>query len=187
MKTLHKTLYGFSAAVFFVLTTQPSLSGEHSSSSTSNASPIDAPDPNAPQTLQLSHIIAPALTRPGSYTTSMRAMTPILVVPHEYNTPLVCQRAPRITEALLRYFLQSAAPVDKKHHIDSDALAKQSAVMAAFVNKAIGLDVVSDVYIIEGGKAMSTGVAARLPFANATGCGAVLEHYEQQVQEMLKK
>lgn len=140
----------------------------------------------APKTLQLAPLIAPAQSRPGAFTTSMHAMTPILVVPLATNSPMVCERAPRITEALLRYFLRNPAPVDKTRHLDVNGLAQQSAAMATFVNQSIGIDAVSQVYVIEGGKAMATGVAARLPFTNATACGSVLSEYEKQVQDLLK-
>lgn len=138
-------------------------------------------------TLQLKHILAPAQTSPGAFTSALRPMTPILVVPRDFNTPLVCQRAPRVAEALLQYFMQNPAPVNKKHRLDDKALETQKSKMAGYVNRAIGLKAVSAVYLIEGGKSMSTGVAARLPFANATSCGPVLEAYEKQVQEFLKE
>lgn len=143
--------------------------------------------PPGPKTLQLKHILAPALTRPGGYTTALRPMTPILVVPQDFHAPLVCQRAPRITEALLNYFLKKPAPITEKYQLDDKALEEQKAAMAAHVNRAIGTNAVSAVYVLEGGKSMSKGVAARLPFAHATSCGPVLEEYEKRVMEILKE
>lgn len=137
--------------------------------------------------LQLKHILAPAQTSPGAFTTSMRPMTPILIVPRDFNTPLVCQRAPRVAEALLQYFLQRPAPVNRRYEIDNEALEKQKLEMAGHVNRAIGIKAVSAVYIFEGGRSMSKGVAARLPFAHATGCGPVLEEYEKRVQKILQE
>lgn len=143
-------------------------------------------EPKATPTLQLKHILAPAQTRPGSFTSTMRPMTPILVVPRDFNKPLVCQRAPRAAEALLQYFISNPAPVTKRYRLDEKALEAQKTKIAAYVNRAIGTNAVSAVYIFEGGKALSTGVAARLP-GNATACGPVLEEFEKQVQELMKE
>ena len=147
----------------------------------------DAPPPPETVTvLQVSHILAPAQSRPGSWTTAVRPMTPILVVPKAYNVPLVCQRVPRVIEALLNYFLKEPAPVDRKLRLDSTALELEKTVMAAHVNRAMGIDAVSEVYIFEGGKALSSGVAARLPGAKAsTACGPVLEEYEKKIKALL--
>jgi len=149
-----------------------------------------APEPKAPAgppTLQLKHILVPVQSTPGGFTTSLRPLTPILVVPRDFNAPLVCQRAPRVAEALLNYFMKNPAPVDRSRRLDAEAMDQQKRALAAYVNRAIGLNAVSEVYIIEGGKSLSTGVAARLPFAHATGCGPVLEAYEKRVQEFLKE
>jgi len=146
------------------------------------------PPPETNTILQVSHILAPAQSRPGSWTTTMRPMTPILVVPKAYNVPLVCQRVPRLIEALLNYFLKEPAPVDRKLHLDSTALEAKKAVMAAHVNRAIGIDAVSEVYVFEGGKALSAGVASRLPGGKAsTACGPVLEEYEKKIKAILEE
>lgn len=144
------------------------------------------PPPETDTILQVSHILAPAQSRPGSWTTTMRPMTPILVVPKAYNVPLVCQRVPRVIEALLNYFLKEPAPVDRKLHLDSTAMETKKAVMAAHVNRAIGIVAVSEVYVFEGGKALSAGVASRLPGGKAsTACGPVLEEYEKKIKALL--
>jgi len=144
------------------------------------------PPPETDTILQVSHILAPAQSRPGSWTTTMRPMTPILVVPKAYNVPLVCQRVPRVIEALLQHFLKEPAPVDRKLHLDSTAMEAKKAVMAAHVNRAIGIDAVSEVYVFEGGKALSSGVASRLPGGKAsTACGPVLEEYEKKIKALL--
>jgi len=144
------------------------------------------PPPETDTVLQVSHILAPAQSRPGSWTTAVRPMTPILVVPKGYNVPLVCQRVPRVIEALLNYFLKEPAPVDRKLRLDSTALELKKTVMAAHVNRAIGINAVSEVYIFEGGKALSSGVAARLPGGKAsTACGPVLEEYEKKIKALL--
>jgi len=144
------------------------------------------PPPETDVILQISHIMAPAQSRPGSWTTAVRPMTPILVVPKGYQVPLVCQRVPRVIEALLNYFLKEPAPVDRRLRLDSTALESKKVKIAKYVNRAIGMDAVSEVYVFEGGRAMTSGVAARLPGGGtSTACGPVLEEYEKKVKAII--
>ena len=135
--------------------------------------------------IQLKHIMAAVKTKPNSFTTQIRPLTPILTVPKAEHTAFVCQRAPRASEAILYYFSKNPAPVDKKRRVDIDALKKQAAHIAAYVNKALGKNVVSEVYVVEGGKSMGKGVMSRLPFAQTHGCGRVMEEYEQRMDKLL--
>lgn len=135
--------------------------------------------------IQLKHIMASVQSKPGALTTQIRPLTPILTVPDGDNVAFVCQRAPRASEAILYYFTKYPAPLDRTGHVDVDALKVHKGKIAAFVNHALGKDVVSEVYVIEGGKSMGSGVMARLPFAQTQGCGRVLEEYEQRMKELL--
>ena len=135
--------------------------------------------------IQLKHIMATVQSKPGSFTTQLRPLTPILTVPKAEDVAFVCQRAPRASEAILYYFTKKPAPVDRKRRVDMDALKKQIHHIAAYVNKALGRKVVSEVYVVEGGKSMGRGVMARLPFAQTQGCGRVMEEYEQRMQQLL--
>lgn len=137
-------------------------------------------------TLQLKFFLAPVQSKPGSLTSTMRMVTPILKVPNPKYSPLICHRMPRVIEALLSYFSQYPAPVDRTRHIDSTALEAQKEKMAAYVNRALGHNVVSAVYVFEGGKSMSSGVAARFPGASSNACGAILEENEKKLKEAEK-
>lgn len=135
------------------------------------------------EAVQLKHMLVPVQTKQGSFTTSLRAITPILTVQNVVNAPGVCQRMPRVTEALLKYFSKFPIPVGKNRRIDVNALEDHQSKMVAYVNRALGAKAVSEVYIIEGGRALNTGVAARLPGGSAANaCGAVLEEYEKQLK-----
>ena len=135
--------------------------------------------------IQLKHILASVQSKPGSFTTQIRPLTPILTVPKAKDVAFVCQRAPRAAEAILYYFSKNPAPVDKKRRVDVDALKKQAPIIAAYVNKAFGKNIISEVFIIEGGKSMGSGMMARLPFAQTQGCGRVMEEYEKRMQDLL--
>lgn len=143
---------------------------------------VCAQEADSAPTLQLKHILAPVQKSPGSMATALRAITPILIVPHDFNAPVVCQRAPRVTEALLQFFMQHPIAVNDQRRLDLHALDEQKTQMAAYANRALGLKAVSAVYILEGGKSMTTGVASRLPFKNATSCGPVIEEYEKRLK-----
>jgi len=135
--------------------------------------------------IQLKHVMASVQSKPGGFTTQIRPLTPILTVPKAEDVAFVCQRAPRAAEAILYYFSKHPAPVDKRRRVDIDALKKQAPQIAAYVNKAFGKNIISEVYVIEGGKSMGTGMMARLPFAQTQGCGRVMEEYEKRMKELL--
>ncbi|MBL4615172.1 MAG: hypothetical protein JKY27_09900 [Magnetovibrio sp.] len=135
--------------------------------------------------IQLKHIMASVQSKPGGYTTKIRPLTPIMTIPKAEDVSFVCQRAPRAAEAILYYFSKYPAPVDKKRKLDMKALKKQVRKIAAYVNKAIGRNVVSEVYVVEGGKSMGRGVMARLPFARSQGCGRVMDEYEERMGDLL--
>jgi len=135
--------------------------------------------------IQLKHVMVSVQTKPGSFTTQIRPLTPILTVPNAEDTATVCQLAPRAAEAVLYYFSKYPAPVDKRRKIDIEALKKQATKIAAYVNRALGKNMVSEVFVIEGGKSMGSGVMSRLPFAQTQGCGRVMEEYEQRMQQLL--
>ncbi|MEG3618488.1 hypothetical protein V5T82_08495 [Magnetovibrio sp. PR-2] len=135
--------------------------------------------------IQLKHIMAQVQGKKGAITNPIRPLTPILTVPNGEHVAFVCQRSPRAAEAILYYFSKYPAPLDKKRRVDLDALKKQKDRIAGFVNKALGRAVVSEVYVIEGGKSMGRGVMSRLPFAQTQGCGRVLEEYEDRMQQLL--
>ncbi|HEY9079020.1 hypothetical protein [Magnetovibrio sp.] len=135
--------------------------------------------------IQLKHVMAAVQSKPGSFTTQIRPLTPILTVPKAEDVAFVCQRAPRAAEAILYYFSKHPAPVDRTRHVDIDALKPQAPAIAAYVNKAFGKNIISEVYVIEGGKTMGSGVMSRLPFAQTQGCGRVMEEYEKRMQELL--
>ena len=135
--------------------------------------------------IQLKHVLAPVQSKPGSFTTKLRPLTPIMTVPKAEDVAFVCQRAPRAAEAVLYYFTKYPAPVDKRRKVDIDALKKQAKKIAAYVNKAFGKVVVSEVFVVEGGKSMGSGVMSRLPFAQTQGCGRVMEEYQKRMDELL--
>lgn len=164
-------LYTFIATLFLTIATLPS-SGQASLLGDNSH-------------IQLKHVMASVQSKPGALTSQIRPLTPILTVPNGDNVAFVCQRAPRAAEAILFYFSKYPAPVDRTRHIDLDAMKQHVGKLAAYVNHALGKDVVSEVYVIEGGKSMGSGVMSRLPFAQTQGCGRVMEEYEQRMKELL--
>ncbi len=137
--------------------------------------------------VQLRHIMIAVQTKPGSFLTTVRPMTPVMTVPKAGDVAYVCQRAPRTSEAILYYFQKNPAPVLKNRHVDIDAVNADHAKIAAYVNRALGRNMVSEVFLVEGGgDKMATGAASRLPFAQIQGCSRVLEEYEQRMRLLLE-
>ena len=137
--------------------------------------------------LQLKYFLAAVKSKPGSLLTTQRMMTPF-IVPFDASLKVgICKRLPRVTEALVQYFLKNPAPVDRRLKVDIAALEKEKKTMAAYVNRAIGARAVSAVYIIEGGKTMSTGTASRFPGASANACGEIIDAYDKQLKAVKNK
>lgn len=136
--------------------------------------------------VQLKHIMVPVMKKKGGFMTTIRPMTPVMTVPKADDVAFVCQRAPRAAEAILYYFQKNPAPVLSNRRVDTKTLDKDFAKIAAFVNRALGRNVVSEVFVVEGGGPnMAKGAASRLPFASIQGCSRVLQEYEQRMKEVL--
>ena len=136
--------------------------------------------------VQLRHIMANVQPKPGALIPEVRAMTPVMTVPKAADVATVCQLAPRAAEAILHYFQKNPAPLAANRHINIDAVNAKHADIAAFVNRALGKNMVSEVYLVEGGgDSMATGTSARLPFAQIQGCSRVLDEYEQRMKQLL--
>lgn len=137
--------------------------------------------------VQLRHIMVAVQSKPGSFLTDMRPMTPVMTVPRADDVAFVCQRAPRASEAILYYFQKNPAPVLRNRHVDVETVNKKHAEIAAYVNRALGREAVSEVYMVEGaGEKMATGAAARLPFAQIQGCSRLLKEYEERMKKLLE-
>lgn len=136
--------------------------------------------------VQLKAIMTPLPPKPGSFLSEMRPITPVMTVPKADDVAYVCQRAPRTSEAILLYFQHNPPPLLPNRKVDVDAINKKHAEIAAYVNRALGKNMVSEVYVVEGaGEKMATGAMARLPFAQIQGCSRVLEEYEQRMKAIV--
>lgn len=137
--------------------------------------------------VQLRHIMVSVQGKPGSLIPETRPMTPVMTVPKAGQVAFVCQRAPRVSEAILMYFQRNPAPKLRNGRVDIDTVNAKNREIAAYVNSALGKPLVSEVYLVEGaGEKMATGTAARLPFSSIQGCSRLLEEYEQRMKKLLE-
>lgn len=132
--------------------------------------------------VQLSPLMAPIAPKPGSFMPRTRPLTPILLVPGAGDVAKVCQRAPQVKEAILQYFQAKPAPLLRNDRIDLNALEKDSALIARYVNKRLWPGAVSEVAMVVNAKAMATGVAKRFGFAS--NCSRVLEEFDKRVKAL---
>jgi len=135
--------------------------------------------------VQLNHIMA-SVQKPGSILPGIVPLVPTLTVPKAGDVAFVCQRAPRAAEALLQYFQDNPAPLNRRRHVDTDALDKNRKLVAAYVNRALGRAAVSEVFVSESGPKMAKGTAARMPFAKIQGCSRVLAEFEARMKKLLE-
>jgi len=116
----------------------------------------------------------------------LRPSTPVMTVPKAEDVAFVCQRAPRAAEAILYYFKKNPAPVLPNRRVDTKKLDKDFAKIAAYVNRALGRNVVSEVFVVEGGGPnLGKGTSSRLPFASIQGCSRVMKEYEERMDKLL--
>jgi len=134
--------------------------------------------------VQLSPIMAPIEPKPGSIMPRTRPLTPILLVPKAGDVAKVCQRAPKVKEAILQYFQAKPASLLRNQHVDLKALEKDSALISRYINNKLWAGAVTEVSILENAKSMATGVAKRFGFAS--NCSRVLAEFEKRVEELRK-
>jgi len=135
--------------------------------------------------VQLNHIMASVQPKPGSFMPGTRPLLPIMTVPKADDVAFVCQRAPRVAEAILQYFQDNPAPLLPNHHVDVERIDLSRGTIASYVNRALGRAAVSEVVVSERGPKMSKGSASRLPFARVQGCSRVLAEFEARMKKLL--
>ncbi len=135
--------------------------------------------------VQLNPIMTPTRPLPGSFLGQSYPLTPVMTVPKAEDVAFVCRRAPRVAEAILRYFQQYPVSLTPQHRLDLKAINKNNVKIAAYVNRALGQNAVSKVYLTDVvAKSMARGTMERLPFAKIQGCSRVLKEYEERMKKL---
>lgn len=130
--------------------------------------------------IQMKFIMAPVKDYKGRSRAPM-PVTPVMTVPRADDAAVVCQSAPRINDAIIGVFFSHPLILQRDGHL---RLENAGPALVGPINRALGKAMVSEVYLIQGGKKLGKGVMASLPFATTQGCGRVLDEYEARMKKL---
>lgn len=131
--------------------------------------------------VQMRAILAPVKRKASSRTTSKIPVTPVLTVVEKDKVGHVCKLGPRITDALLRAWY--AKPITLEYLFDPNQTSEriykinktpyqqaEDARLIAAINQSLGDNLVTEVLVLRGARAMGGGTISKLPFASVLGC-----------------
>lgn len=131
--------------------------------------------------VQMRAILAPVKRKASSRTTAKIPVTPVLTVVEKDKVGHVCKLGPRITDALLRawyekpmtlqYLFDPSKSTERIYKINKTAYQQaEDARLISSINKSLGEQLVTEVLVLKGARAMGGGAISKLPFASVLGC-----------------
>lgn len=138
--------------------------------------------------VQMRAILAPVKRKASSISTAKIAVTPVLTVVQKDKVGHVCKLGPRITDALLQawyakpmtlqYLFDPKKSTERIYKINKTPYQQEEdARLIKAINKSLGDELVTEVLVLKGARAMGGGAVSKLPFASVLGC-AELEKSE---------
>lgn len=131
--------------------------------------------------VQMRAILAPVKRKASSISTTKIPVTPVLTVIEKDKVGHVCKLGPRITDALLQAWY--AKPITLQYLFDPNKSTEriykinkspyqqaEDARLIKAINKSLGDDLVTEVLVLKGARAMGGGTISKLPFASVLGC-----------------
>jgi len=131
--------------------------------------------------VQMRAILAPVKRKASSLSTAKIPVTPVLTVIEKDKVGHVCKLGPRITDALLQAWY--AKPMTLQYLFDPNKTTErifkiekspyqqaEDARLIKAINRSLGDDLVSEVLVLKGARAMGGGTVSKLPFASVLGC-----------------
>lgn len=131
--------------------------------------------------IQMRSMFAPVVRSLKSRRTHNTTVTVVLTVRDNSKIGQICNKGPRISDALLRAWYQQPMVVDYLY--DRDARGKtnvnyrrtlaqraEDARLIAAVNHALGIQEVIGILVIKGAVKMGGGAVTKLPFSSVNGC-----------------
>lgn len=131
--------------------------------------------------VQMRAILAPVKRKATSRHTAKVPVTPVLTVVEKDKVGHVCKLGPRITDALLQSWY--AKPITLQYLFDPNKSTEriykinktpyqqaEDARLIKAINKALGANLVTEVLVLKGARAMGGGTISKLPFASVLGC-----------------
>lgn len=131
--------------------------------------------------VQMRAILAPVKRKASSLSTAKIPVTPVLTIVQKDKVGHVCKLGPRITDALLQawyakpmtlqYLFDPNKSTERIYKINKTAYQQaEDARLIKAINKSLGDNLVSEVLVLKGARAMGGGAISKLPFASVLGC-----------------
>lgn len=131
--------------------------------------------------VQMRAMLAPVKRKASSLSTSKIPVTPVLTVIEKDKVGHVCKLGPRITDALLQawytkpmtlqYLFDPNKTTERIYKIEKSPYqqAEDERLIKA-INQSLGDNLVTEILMLKGARAMGGGAVSKLPFASVLGC-----------------
>lgn len=136
--------------------------------------------------IQMRSMIAPVKRSEKSRRVQNTSVTVVLTVRDNSKIGKICNKGPRISDALLRAWYKK--PMTLKYLYDRDSRGKtkidyrrtpaqrrEDKRLVDIVNQALGGTEVSGILVIKGSISMGGGAVTKLPFSSVNGCDELQE------------
>lgn len=141
--------------------------------------------------IQMRSMIAPVKRSAKSSRIYNTTVTVVLTVRDNSKVGAVCNRGPRISDALLRAWYKQPMTIDylydrgsrgntKIDYRRTPAQVKEDKRLIDTVNIALGTRDVSGILVLKGALKMGGGTVTKLPFSSVNGCDELQEQEEQK-------
>ncbi len=123
--------------------------------------------------IQMRSIVAPVVSKSDGRQVGSAAVTAVFQVAESNQIGDVCRYAPRIIDSMIRVLNAQPVVVDSRRRFDFSGIAESLKEQA---NKSLEKNLVTQVYLFSGTRAVDEGVLNKLPFTSVLGCrGANLD------------
>jgi len=131
--------------------------------------------------VQVRAILAPVKRKASSLSTAKIPVTPVLTVIEKDQVGHVSKLGPRITDALLQawyakpmtlqYLFDPSKSTERIYKINKTPYQQaEDARLIKAINQSLGANLVTEVLVLKGARAMGGGAISKLPFASVLGC-----------------
>jgi hypothetical protein len=131
--------------------------------------------------VQVRAILAPVKRKASSLSTAKIPVTPVLTVIEKDQVGHVSKLGPRITDALLQawyakpmtlqYLFDPSKSTERIYKINKTPYQQaEDARLIKANNQSLGANLVTEVLVLKGARAMGGGAISKLPFASVLGC-----------------
>lgn len=136
--------------------------------------------------IQMRSVIAPVKLAANSRSVHNTPVTVVLTVRDNSRIGQICNKGPRISDALMQAWYQQPMTADylydrdargdiKSDYRRTPAQQAEDQRLIAIVNQALGSNDVSGILVIKGSIGMGGGAVTKLPFSSVNGCDELQE------------